>query len=105
MTEYKVEDFEKATQSKFVSKQKIKLADPIFGDNKKHILEFDLFDGFAICPNYNGKMYFMEYPKLEFMKLAKNIEQNAREYLELDEHTPLTTEHVLMAYNRLSINE
>jgi hypothetical protein len=47
----------------------------------------------------------MEYPKLEFMKLAKNIEENAREYLELDEHTPLTTEHVLMAYNRLSINE
>ena len=28
MTEYKVEDFEKATQSKFVSRQKIKLADP-----------------------------------------------------------------------------
>lgn len=105
MTEYKVEDFEKATQSKFVSKQRIKLSDPIFGDDEKHVLDFDLFDGFAVCPNYKGKMYIMEYPKLEFMKIAKNIEQNAREYLELDEHTPLTIEHCLMAYNRLSINE
>lgn len=105
MTEYNVADFEKATQSKFVSKQKIKLADPILGDNKKHILEFDVFDGFAICPNYNGKTYFMQYPKLEFMKIAKKIEENAREYLELDEHTPLTVEHVLTAYNSLAVNE
>ena len=105
MTNYSIKDFEKATQSKFVSSQKIKLADPIFGDNKQHILQFDIFDGFAICPDYNGKTYFMEYPKLEFMKIAKEIEDNAREYLELDEHTPLKEEHVLIAYNRLYINE
>ena len=105
MTEYKVEDFEKATQSKFVSRQKIKLADPILGDNKKHILKFDLFDGFAFCPDYNGKSYFMVYPKLEFMKIAKEIEKEAREYLELDEHTPLSVENVLVAYNTLCVNE
>lgn len=105
MTDYKIEDFEKATQSKFVSSQKIKLADPILGDNKKHVMDFDVFDGFAVCPNYNGKMYYMTFPKLEFMKIAKNIEKNAREYLELDEHEPLKVEHVLAAYNKLSVNE
>lgn len=98
MTNYSIKDFEKATQSKFVSSQKIKLADPIFGDDNHHILQFDIFDGFAICPDYNGKTYYMEYPKLEFMKIA-------REYLELDNHTALKEEHVLIAYNRLYINE
>jgi len=105
MTEYNVADFEKATQSKFVSKQKIKLADPLLGDDKKHILDFDVYDGFAICPDYKGKSYYMTFPKLEFMKLASNIEKDAREYLELDEHTPLKVEHVLVAYNRLFVNE
>jgi hypothetical protein len=105
MTEYNVQDFEKATQSKFVSKQKIKLADPILGDNDKHILEFDIFDGFAVCPNYKGKMYYMTFPKLEFMKIASNIEKQAKEFLEIDEHTPLKVEDVLVAYNKLSVNE
>lgn len=105
MTEYNIKDFEKATHSKLVSQHKIKLADAIFGDNKKHILDFDIYDGFAICPNYKGKTYIMQFPKLEFIKLAKNIEKEARDYLQLDEHAPLQVEHVLSAYNKLSVVE
>ena len=51
------------------------------------------------------KTYIMQFPKLEFMKLAKNIEKEARDYLQLDEHAPLQVEHVLSAYNKLSVVE
>lgn len=84
---------------------KIKLADDILGDNKKHIMEFDIFDGFAYCADYNGKEYYMTFPKKEFIKLSKDMEKSAREYLSLDEHEPLTEQHLLASYNTLCVNE
>jgi hypothetical protein len=106
MTEYKVSDFEKATHSKIVAENvEIKIVDEILGDKKPHILKFDIYDGFAICPNYKGKTYTMKFPKVEFMKIATNIADNAREILKLDAHAPLQVEHVLAAYGSMSILE
>lgn len=99
-----ITDLEKMMQTKYVCTQKIKLADNILGDTKKHILEFDIFDGFAYCPDYQGKEYYMVFPKKDFIKLSKNIEKTAREYLNLDEHEPLKEEHLLASYNTLFVN-
>ncbi len=100
-----ITDLEKMMQTKYVCTQKIKLADNILGDTKKHILEFDIFDGFAYCPDYRGKEYYMVFPKKDFIKLSKNIEKTAREYLNLDEHEPLKEEHLLASYNTLFVND
>jgi hypothetical protein len=99
-----IADLENMTQTKYVCTQKIKLADEVLGDNKKHILEFDIFDGFAYCANYQGKEYFMTFPKKEFIALSADMTKTAREYLNLDEHEPLREEHLLASYNTLHVN-
>ena len=104
-TRISIKDLEKMTQTKYVCTQKIKLADNVLGDSKKHILEFDIFDGFAYCADYNGKEYYMNFPRKEFVKLSKEMEEKAREYLSLDEHEPLKEEHLLASYNTLYVNE
>ncbi len=72
---------------------------------KKHILEFDIFDGFAYCADYNGKEYYMLFPKKEFINLSKEMQKTAREFLNLDEHAPLQEEHLLASYNTLYVND
>ena len=98
-------ELEKMTQSKYVCTQRLKLSDNIFGDNNKRIMEFDIFDGFAYCPNFEGKEYFMKFPKKDFIKLSKEMEQGVREYLEYNEHQPLTETDILVTYNTLFVNE
>ena len=83
----------------------MKLSDNIFGDNKKRIMEFDIFDGFAYCANFEGKEYFMKYPKKDFVKLSKDMDKGVRDFLELDEHQPLTETNILVTYNTLFTNE
>lgn len=98
-------DLEKMTQTKYVCTQRMKLSDNIFGDNKKRIMEFHIFDGFAYCPNFEGKEYFMKYPKKDFVKISKDMEKGVREFLELNEHQPLTETDILVTYNTLFTNE
>lgn len=105
MSRISISDLEKMTQANYVCTMKIKLADDILGDNKKHIMEFDIFDGFAYCADYNGKEYYMMFPKKEFIKLSKDMEKEARDYLSLDEHAPLEEKELLATYNTLYVNE
>lgn len=100
-----IKDLEKMTQTKYVCTQQIKLSDNVLGDSKKHVLEFDIFDGFAYCANYKGKEYYMNFPRKEFIALSKKMEKEARDYLSLDEHEPLKEEHLLASYNTLYVNE
>jgi hypothetical protein len=49
MERISIQDLEKMNKTKYICTKKIKLADNIFGDNRKRVLEFDIFDGFAYC--------------------------------------------------------
>ena len=105
MERIRILDLENMTQTKYVCTQRMKLSDNIFGDNKKRIMEFDIFDGFAYCANFEGKEYFMKYPKKDFVKISKEMEKGVRDFLELDEHQPLTETNILVTYNTLFTNE
>lgn len=101
-----IQDLEKMNRTKYVCTKKIKLSDNIFGDKKKRILEFDIFDGFAYCFDEKSKQeYYMIFPRKAFIALSKDMENNVREYLELDEHEPLQEVHLLASYNSLHINQ
>lgn len=100
-----IEELEKMTQAKYVCTQKIKLSDDIFGDNKKRIMEFDISDGFGYCPNFEGKEYYMNYPKKKFVEDSKTLHKEVCEFLELDEHEPITESHSLSSYHILKVNE
>ena len=105
MERISIQDLEKMTQTKYVCTQRIKLSDKIFGDNIKHILDFDIFDGFAYCPNYKGKEYFMIYPKVNFIKLSKNMSKSVRDFMELEDTDEISITDSLISYNVLKCNE
>lgn len=105
MKRISIPELEKMMQTTYVCTQKIKLSDSVLGDGNKHILEFDIFDGFAYCADYRGKEYYMIYPRKEFIALAKDAETKIREYLNLPETTPIEVEHILASFNSLYVNE
>jgi hypothetical protein len=96
-----IPNLEKMNQTNYVCTQKLKLTDKIFGDKNPRIMEFDIFDGFAYCANFEGKEYIMTYPRKEFIKLSKDMEQGVREFLNLDDKEPITETHILQTYNTL----
>lgn len=105
MSRISIQDLEKMTKSKYVCTQKLRLADSnVFHDDCKRVMEFDIFDGFAYCPDFEGHEYYMDFPKTQFIKMAKQMEKNIREYINLDEHEPIKESHILMSYNTLHLN-
>ena len=96
-----ITDLEKMNQTKYVCTQKLKLTDNLFGDKKQRIMEFDIFDGFAYCANFENKEYIMTYPRKEFIKLSKDMEQGIREFLNLEDNEVITETHILQTYNTL----
>lgn len=105
MERLSIQELEKMTHSKYVSSQKIKLIDEIFGDNESHILDFDIFDGFAYCANYKGKEYYMIFPKKEFIRASEEMKKNIRDFLEIDTYQVITEKEILASYNTLFINK
>ena len=101
MDRISIADLEAMTQTQYVSTQRISLKDPLLGDNNRHVLVFDIFDGYAYCADYNGDEYDMVFPRLKFVNKSKDMSSEVRKYLNLPENTILTVEHILMAYNTL----
>lgn len=97
-------DLEKMNQTKYVCTQKLKLSDNLFGDNKKRIIEFDIFDGFAYGI-FEGRELYMKFPRKEFINVAPNMQNEIREYCNLDEKEPITESHILITYSTLYENE
>lgn len=97
-------DLEKMVQTKYVCTQRLKLSDNLFGDNKKRVMEFDIFDGFAYSL-FEGKDYFMKFPKKEFVKLSKDMDKGVRGFLNITDDRTLTETDILIAYNTLYVNE
>ena len=104
MKRLSIEEIEKMTNSKLVSTQVIEICDPIFNDEKKHSLKFDIFDGFAYCANYKGEEYWMDFPKKSFIKKAKAMEDAIREYTSLGEDAEITEKEIMISYNTLYKN-
>ena len=95
---------EKMAQSKYVSTSRLKLSDNLFGDNKKRIIDFDIFDGFAYGVHENKELY-MIFPKKSFIKESKEMKNEIREFCELKETDEITEIHILIAYNSLFENK
>lgn len=102
MTRISITDLEKMMQTKYICTLKIKIGDNVLGDQNKHILEFDIFDGFAYCPLYKGKEYYMTYPKKKFINLSTDLKNAIKEFLNKQDND-ITEEDILASYNNLHV--
>lgn len=94
------EILEKVTKSKLLTTQEIMFQDEqeIFGDNKKHKLNFDLYDGFGYCQDYKGNSYFITYPRLDFVNNCKGIASSIREFMGMKEDDEITVTDIVQSY-------
>ena len=105
-----ISDLEKMTQSKYICTQKLKLSDEnIFKDNKKRVIEFDIFNGFAYGiysdpQTKEDKELYMIYPQKEFIKASKNMDAEIREFCGLNDTDEITETHILITYSTLCEN-
>lgn len=104
MERISIQELEKMTNAKYICTQKIKMSDEILGDEEKHTLEFDVFDGFAYCPNYKGKEYWMNFPKKKFIDCSKDMSKTIREYLDMEDDDEITEKEIMIAYSTLFVN-
>lgn len=71
-------------------------------------IPFDIYDGYAVCENYRGHRYDMEYPQLKAVKDSKEMSDAVIEYINSISDNKLTCVdeisviHVLISFNTIS---
>ena len=68
----------------------------------KNKLTFEIYDGFAYCPNYRGSEYCMKYPKVEFVEKSPEMQEKIREYLKMKEDEQITIFEILQTFNEMT---
>lgn len=67
----------------------------------KNKLKFEIYDGFAYCPNYRGSEYCMEFPRIEFVNKSTEIQDEIRKYMNLDEKDDITIFEIMQTFNEM----
>lgn len=68
----------------------------------KRPIEFDIYDGHAICENYKGHRFDMTYPQMRAIKDSKELSDGIMEYINgLNNVEEITVLHILITYNTL----
>ena len=65
-------------------------------------MKFTIFDGFAYCPDFNGKEYTLTFPKLEFIEDSIDMQKQIREKLNLDDSDKISALSILQVFNEMT---
>lgn len=68
----------------------------------KNKMNFEVYDGFAYCPNYRGSEYCLTYPKIEFVNKSVAMQEEIRKYMNLDEKADITVFEILQTFNEMT---
>ena len=68
----------------------------------KNKLKFEIYDGFAYCPNYRGSEYCMKFPKIEFVNKSNEMQDDIRKYMGLKENDDITIYEIMQTYNEMA---
>lgn len=65
-------------------------------------IPFDIYDGHAICYDYKGSRYDMQYPMLKAIKDSKEMSDAVIKYIgNINNKEEITVLHVLISFNTL----
>ena len=68
----------------------------------KKPIEFDIYDGHAICYDYKGHRYDMLYPQMKAVRDSKELSDAIIEYIgDIDSANEITVIHILIAFHTL----
>lgn len=96
------EKFIEKMYGKLICEQPISFVDTeFFGDNKKRVIPFKIYNGFAYCEDYNGQELFLTYPKTEFIDTCKEMAQSIREFMGLGDEEKISVVDIVQSYCQL----
>lgn len=68
----------------------------------KKPIEFDIYDGHAICYNYRGHRYDMFYPQMKAIRDSTELSEAIIKYIDgIESINEITILHSLIAFNTL----
>lgn len=67
-------------------------------------MDWEVYDGFAYCPDYNGDEYSMIYPRIQFINESKGAQETIRKELELKDDSEITIMDIISTFNELFKN-
>lgn len=65
----------------------------------KKPLTFEIYDGYAYCPDFKGHEYGIEYPRLSLIEKSKELQEDIRKRVKLNEDDPINIIHVIQTFN------
>ena len=68
----------------------------------KNKLKFEIYDGFAYCPNYRGSEYCMKFPKIEFVNKSNEMQDDIRKYMGMSDDEDITIYEIMQTYNEMA---
>lgn len=98
MSRIKQEELEKQ-YGKLVCNQVIRIQDTkFFGDSNARTVEFEMYDGFAYCPDFDGEELFLTYPRLDFVKSCDTMANSIRNFMGLNPNDEITIADIVHSY-------
>ena len=76
----------------------------LMGDEEDHSIPFYFYDGFAYCPNYNGKVYMIkDLPKIEYFVKHSSEAKDLIEEFKLGKTSELTPYQIAIYYGTVTM--
>lgn len=63
---------------------------------------WEIYDGFAYCPDFKGHEYAMKFPKLDFIEDTVEMQKTIRKKLKMNDTDKISAFDILQVFNRLS---
>ena len=70
---------------------------------KKPVL-FEIYDGYAYCEEHKGHSYQIEFPLISLVEQSKKLQNDIREWTNLDEDKDITIYEIIQTFNTLYID-
>lgn len=78
-------------------------SEELFGDKEKRVLDFVFYNGFAFCPNFEGKAYYFEYPLLNYFTSHPNEAKDVMNAADLKDEKEITPYAISLLYGEVKV--
>ena len=76
-------------------------SEELFGDKDKRVMDFIFYNGFAFCPNFEGKSYYFEYPLLNYFTSHPNEAKDVMNAADLKDEKEITPYAISLLYGEV----
>lgn len=76
-------------------------SEELFGDKNKRVMDFIFYNGFAFCPNFEGKSYYFEYPLLNYFTSHPNEAKDVMNAADLKDEKEITPYAISLLYGEV----